>query len=221
MMMIFKKPDILSTIDDKFFDIAKVISITYQDTKPWILDKHYANRMPNVKYSFGLLFKSQIIGICTFGIPGSPFLCKGICGIEYKDNVLELNRLVINDGVPRNSASFLVANSIKQLPPKSILVSYADTKMGHIGYVYQATNWIYTGCTKERTDIYAGDGKHSRHHLGDKSNRQQRSAKHRYVYFHKCPKEIKNNLRYPVLSYPKGETRRYKTPKIATQQMLF
>lgn len=203
-------------------DIARVIPITYQDTKPWILDKHYAHRMPNIKYAFGLLVRNQIEGICTFGIPSSPFLCKGICGIEYKDKVLELNRLVVNDNTPPNSASFLVGNSIKQLPPQSILVSYADTKMGHIGYVYQATNWIYTGCTKARTDIYAGENRHSRHHAGDKSIRQERSAKHRYVYFHKCAKEIKNNLRYARLPYPKGETKRYDAnAKIDTQRWIF
>ena len=29
------------------------------------------------------------------------------------------------------------------------MVSYADSGMNHCGYIYQATNWIYTGATKE------------------------------------------------------------------------
>ena len=66
-----------------------------------------------------------------------------------------------------------------------ILISYADTKMNHTGYIYQATNWIYTGKTKERTDIGFEDGKHSRHYNKgiDYTNRKFRSSKHRYIYF--------------------------------------
>ena len=34
---------------------------------------------------------------------------------------------------------------IKATRKPKIVVSYADTSKGHVGYVYQATNFIYTG----------------------------------------------------------------------------
>lgn len=61
------------------------------------------------------------------------------------------------------------------------IVSYADTEHGHIGYVYQATNFFYTGCTKARTDKIGVNGGHSRHYKQGEAKRQNRSAKHRYV----------------------------------------
>jgi len=33
-----------------------------------------------------------------------------------------------------------------------VVVSYADTSQNHHGYIYQATNWIYTGLSAKRPD---------------------------------------------------------------------
>ena len=191
-----------------------VREIPSSQTYDWLLYKHYAHRRPSISWAFGLYDGSSILqGVCTFGVPASHSLCIGICGEDYKQLVLELNRLCLNDELPKNSASFLIARSIKLLPIERILVSYSDTGMGHTGYIYQATNWLYTGITKERTDIATGVGKHSRHYEkgGDYSNRQLRTAKHRYILFHKCPQGIREALKYPILPYPKGDNERYDT----------
>ena len=90
------------------------------------------------------------------------------------------------------------------LPQPKIVVSYADTEMGHHGYVYQATNFIYTGSTKERTDMAGEEGRHSRHNKGVRENRVDRSAKHRYVFFvgnKKEKKRMMQNLKIPVIPY--------------------
>lgn len=130
--------------------MKKVLPISYKETKKWILEKHYAHRIPSIKFSFGLFIGNTLEGIITYGIPPSMYLASSICGEQYKDDVLELNRLVINSNVPKNSASFLVANSMNLLPKKKwIIVSFADSNIGHIGYVYQATNFIYTGLSSE------------------------------------------------------------------------
>lgn len=189
----------------------KVLPVTYDDVVPWLLKIHYAHRVPSISYAFGLFDSDNfMIGVCTFGLPASPFLCIGVCGEENKDSVIELNRLVLSEGLPKNTASYFISKCIKNLPKKMIIVSYADAGMNHIGYVYQATNWLYTGATKERTDMSAGEGKHSRHNKGDSTNRVFRSSKHRYVYFHKCPKEVRDQLRYKTEPYPKGDNRRYR-----------
>jgi hypothetical protein len=187
----------------------KVQTIDTETATPWILKKHYAHRLPSISYAFGLFnLGNELTGIVTYGVPANPFLCSGLCGEEHKSLVLELNRLVVDSGIP----SFLISHSLKQIPSPRIVVSYADTDMNHVGYVYQATNWIYTGCTKERTDIFSGDGKHARHHLGDKTKRQRRSAKHRYVFFvgsKTQKKSFRERLNYHVLPYPKGQSLKY------------
>lgn len=179
--------------------------ISYNATKPFILDIHYAKRMPSISHSFGLFYEKNLIGIVTYGSPASYTLCKGIAGNENRQNVIELNRLVLKKNL-KNEASFLVGNSLKLLAKPKIIVSYADTAQNHTGYVYQACNFYFTGTTKPRTDMASKNGKHSRHSLGDKNKRVKRSAKHRYVYLIGSKKQIKylkSCLNYPILKYPK------------------
>lgn len=159
-----------------------------------------------------------VIGCVTYGQPASPYLCMGVAGEENRGRILELNRLVIlPEYNGKNYASFLVSHSLKMLPNNTFVVSYADYGgWGHIGYVYQATNFLYTGMTKERTDIYSESG-HSRHYDPDEDRRQIRTAKHRYIYLvgdRRTRKEMLRQLRYKVITqYPKGDTRHYDTDK--------
>jgi hypothetical protein len=201
-----------------------VLPINSFEVEPWLLEKHYAKRMCPISYAFGLYENTQLVGVVTYGVPASPFLCMGVCGEEHKDIVLELNRLCLNDGI-KNGASFLVGKSLQMLPKPTIVVSYADTSMNHIGYIYQASNFIFTGTTKERTDMAGEDGKHSRHNLGISENRINRSAKHRYIYFvgNKHQKKLlMNKLNYSIEAYPKGDSQRYNSGKsVKTQQLLF
>ena len=184
----------------------EVVQIPYSATKDWILNIHYAKRMPSISFAYGLYHYDEMVGMVSYGTPASPSLCKGICGEEHKHNVIELNRLVLKDNLP-NQASFLVSRSLKLLPKPRVVVSYADTAQDHAGIIYQACNFLFTGTTKARTDIAGKDGRHSRHHLGDRQNRINRSAKHRYVYFigsKKDKKTLRNALRYTIEdTYPK------------------
>lgn len=190
--------------------------IDRKDTLDFILNIHYAHRIPSISYAFGLFDTEQkgknlfddgeLIGICTFGSPASPYLTRGIAGECNKGLVIELNRLCLKYN-RKNEASFLVAKSLKLLPTPKIIVSYADTEQNHLGIVYQATNFLFTGTTKQRTDIDTGY-KHSRHYEGivDYSKRKNRSAKHRYVMFlgNKSEKrKMLKALKYPILPYPK------------------
>tara|TARA_R100000664_G_scaffold27749_1_gene38649 strand:+ start:261 stop:848 length:588 start_codon:yes stop_codon:yes gene_type:complete len=183
----------------------KVKRISYADTKPFILDIHYAKRMPSISYAYGLYKKNNLIGIISYGSPVSPSLCKGIAGENNRSLVLELNRLVLKNN-EKNQASILIGASLKLLPKPKIIVSYADTAQNHLGVVYQATNFMFTGTTKPRTDMAGKDGKHSRHHLGDRTKRVYRSAKHRYVYIlgnKKDKRRLMKDFNYEVMPYPK------------------
>lgn len=201
----------------------KVLPIKNEETYPWLLEKHYAKRIPSISFAFGLYKNNQLFGVVTFGMPASNSLCEGVCGVKNKHLVLELNRLCLQENT-KNEASFLVSNAIKLLPKPKVIVSYADTAQGHIGYVYQATNFLFTGTTKERTDMDAGEGKHSRHGT-DPSIRKFRSAKHRYIFIHgsKTQKnKLLKELNYEIQEYPKGDIKRYDSgAKVITQQLLF
>ena len=173
--------------------------------------------MPCIQYAFGLFEEEKLIGVITYGQPASPALCRGIGGVENKANVLELNRLVIlPEYNGQNYASFLISKSLKLLPPRKYIVSYADIGgWGHVGYVYQATNFYFTGMTKPRTDKYGGENGHSRHYSKDETRRQIRTAKYRYVKIigtKKDKKELLKMLKYPIIEqYPKGNNIKYNT----------
>tara|TARA_R100000700_G_C3175427_1_gene150293 strand:+ start:2844 stop:3485 length:642 start_codon:yes stop_codon:yes gene_type:complete len=199
------------SIKDKY----SVQSIDSKETYEWLLHKHYAKRIPSISYAFGLFESKILIGVLTVGKPASPALCDGICGKKYTKYVYELNRLCINDHKKKNLTSYFVGCCLKLIDKPKIIVSYADTQQNHNGYIYQATNWIYTGKTQERTDIGNDDKSHSRHYnknLDYKKNRKFRSSKHRYTIFLGSKTQKKNmlsNLKYEIKPYPKGQNKRY------------
>lgn len=136
-----------------------VKSIDSYECKDWLLNKHYAKRLCSISYSFGLFNKDNILqGVCTFGMPPSSTLAESICGKGLSKYVLELNRLVVNNNLPNNCLSFFVSKSIKKLPNNKIIVSFADANMNHYGYIYQATNFIYTGVSSNTSKLIDKNG---------------------------------------------------------------
>lgn len=61
--------------------------------------------------------------------------------------VLALSRLCVAPDMPTNSASFLLGSSMRRLDRKTwhTLLTYADTREGHTGAIYRATNWECLG----------------------------------------------------------------------------
>jgi len=186
---------------------------TRDEVKSIILANHYAHRMPMVQHAFKITDGDTIVGIITFGIPASRALVVGVAGVENAEHVVELNRLWTVDNLPRNTLSEFVAHALRSIGDK-IVVSYSDKGMHHNGYIYQATNFKFTGQTKLRTDVYTGEGKHSRHYDKSKTNRRiVRSPKNRYVIVvgnKRFKKAMYKALNYPILPYPKGDNQNYK-----------
>tara|TARA_X000001388_G_scaffold53732_2_gene39341 strand:- start:40 stop:972 length:933 start_codon:yes stop_codon:yes gene_type:complete len=138
---------------------TQVVSIKKNIYEDWILHKHYAKRLCSVSYAFGLYINKVIEGVITFGMPPSSTLAESICGKEYAQYVLELNRLIINDNLPKNTLSQFVSKSINLLKKPKIIVSFADPNMNHSGYIYQATNFLYTGQSSNVFQYIDKDGK--------------------------------------------------------------
>ena len=202
----------------------RVVPIDRSVAKPFIEAIHYSRVYPsNIVYSFGLYEGGALEGVVTYGIPASPNLVEGLAGKENKDRVLELNRLAIRPGLNgENRASYLVSHSLRQLPNETYVVSYADTGWTHIGYVYQACNFLYTGLSAKRVDRFS-NGKHPRTHSDTNPSdiHQTRNPKHRYIYLvgdKRTKRKMRKALRYKVYDkYPKGDERRYdpENPQIA------
>jgi len=220
----------------------KVLPIKPEEAEPWLLKKHYAKRMCPISFAFGVYRGSQLIGVVTYGTPVSSSLRIGVCGETWMDNVIELNRLCCEN--EKNVASILVGRSLKMLPKPSVVVSYADTEQGHVGYVYQATNFVYTGLSAKRTDWKLKGMEHlhgatvadmsrgqenraqwMRDKFGDDFFLQDRARKHRYVYFvgsQGQKKAMLSGLNYEIEPYPKGDSKRYDAGgSVATQELLF
>jgi len=194
-----------------------------------VIKNHYLHRKPPCSHAFGLfeqtevesdLFNNErIVGCIIYGTPSSAPLRSGICGEDEKFNVLELTRLWVEDGTPKNTESYLIGNTLR-LVKKEIIVSYAEIQQGHLGIVYQASNWIYTGLSAKRTNwTIDGIDKHCqtiadkytvkelREKYGDRFKLVDRPRKHRYVYFNATKKrkcELLNKLKYEIKPYPKN-----------------
>lgn len=196
--------------------VGQIIEIDYNTAVNFLLPKHYSGRKPVISKAFGwydckTYTDEHLKAVCTFGKPASPYICIGICGKEYSKSVYELNRLCRTDDWEEPLSQF-VSTCLRRLRTENwIVVSYSDMGMNHHGYIYQACNFLYTGCTKQRTDKYTSPGKHARHYTEAQQGkyRKIRTPKHRYVYFCTFSKQLKRkwkaNLRYEVMPYPKGD----------------
>ena len=193
----------------------QIKQISYNVAIKFLMKRHYAGRKPQISKGFGWFRNDELVAVCTFGKPGSPTLCFGVAGQENSLSVYELNRLCRIDDLKEPLSKFVSA-CLRILKEKNwIIVSYADTGMNHHGYIYQACNFIYTGCTKKRTDRYVSGNKHSRHNKsGVQSDyRQIRNSKHRYIYFCAKTKSQRKKwlkaLNYTIKEYPKGDNKDY------------
>lgn len=150
-----------------------------------VVEHHYLHRRASISFAFGL-FCPDLCGVVTFGTPASRHLQIGASPTS-PDAVIELNRLWVDDKMPRNTESWFMARAIKLMPTR-IIVSYADTTAGHMGYVYRASNFYYAGWTdmdrKTPRYDYLMPGKHSREAFrsgsGARSEKVRRRPKIKY-----------------------------------------
>ena len=191
----------------------------------FVLAKHYSHRAPIFWAGFALVEDGKIQGVCVFGQP-SPTIQR--CAFKDRDfRLYELVRLVVQTKT-KNASSFLVAAALRMLEPQPCaVISYADSEQGHCGFIYQATNWTYTGAPVAHEKSYIVDGKRvhamSLYDRGitapsrwAKENNIQvvrPHPKHRYFYFvgskHQKAKML-SALVYPVITeYPKQDPSRY------------
>jgi hypothetical protein len=205
--------------------MMKVVKIDKKICDEFVINKHYTRRASIFWAGYALIEDDMVEGVCVFGQP-SPALQKH----AFKDRdfrLFELARLVVQSKT-KNASSFLVGNALRMLHPRPCaVVSFADSAHGHCGYIYQATNWVYTGSTRSHDNTYIIDGErvHSMS-LRDKGITSpmtwakqndiqvvKPAPKHRYFFMIGNKKEKKDMLKklmYPIVSaYPKLAPSRY------------
>lgn len=203
----------------------EVIQIDKATAEAFIVAKHYSHRAPIFWAGFGLVEDGCIVGVAVYGQPSPPIQRHAFKDRDFR--LYELARVVIQTPT-RNAGSFLIGNSLQLLQPRPCaVISYADMEQNHAGYLYQATNWTYTGATVSHDKAYIVDGKRmhpmSLRERGitdpgrwAKENGIETVApapKHRYFQFCGTRSERRRMLaalNYPVVAqYPKAEPQRY------------
>lgn len=187
-----------------------------------VVEHHYLHSMAGgTQLCFGVFSQDRLAGVITFGV--GPANAHRLFANAKPRDCLTLTRLWLADELPSNSESRVIGLALRALKRHTdvkFVLSYADPSAGHVGIIYQATNWIYAGLSEAMPLYDLGDGvpRHSRtfsHAFGTHSTRHfanhgidvkviPQSSKHRYVCI--LDRRWRRRLLAPRLAYPKGVT---------------
>lgn len=115
---------------------------------------HYARGASKVSVHAHCLVRvldNRVVGAALW-LPPTKVAAESIAGEEWR-GVLGLSRLAVVEGEPSNATSLFLAASMRlvgQDPRWHTFLTYADTRQGHTGSIYRATNWDYLGLAKGR-----------------------------------------------------------------------
>lgn len=198
---------------------------------------HYSNTCGNLKFAFGFKYNGEIKNIIAYTSPVGRLVCQEIMEGGDANNTLELIRMISLEPKPKNLESYCIHKTFeyikKNMPQYKIIVSMADNSVGHHGYCYQASGFVYYGQSSKHKEWFL-DGKriHERNLfakfgttkyeeikniVGDKIIfKNQEETKSRYYYIiaqnkknKKEKKEILKKIKVKSLPYPKGDNKRY------------
>ena len=200
----------------------QVRPVSVKIAKGILVGNHYLHSMPGgTQMTFGVFLEQRLLGALALGV--GPFNAHRLVSGATHGDCICLTRLWLDDGLPKNSESRVLAVILRSLARDTsvkFVVTYADPTAGHLGTIYQAGGWLYTGISEPSVlyDLGDGVGRHSRtfgHALGTRSLRYlrrhgtrvspiQQPGKHRYLYF--LDKAWSDKLNVPVRPYPKSNT---------------
>ena len=195
-----------------------------------IVKNHYSKKFYSASYiHLGVFAHGEIKGVLQFGYAMNPSSQNGVVEGTAQDEYLELNRMWLDDTLPRNGESLAISFAIKYIkrvyPKIKWIQSFADERCNMFGIVYQAANFIYCGEHLSTfwfldNEIYhnslmSRDPKLSKSAAYIQANKERATSKElrqfRYLYF--INKGCQKNLKLKVYPYPKYyEQRRGITP---------
>ena len=209
----------------------KIKPINAESARKYIATYHYSKTLPDsTKYIYAGFLGDSIAGIICYGMGASKNQYTALIPNIKEGQYLELTRLWSHDNMPHNTESKIISESLKSLPKQyKLIISFADPSKGHLGIIYQATNWYYCGMSNKGKSLITNDGivKHTRllgiykkrhPELKNKTNSEimdiynwkyiESYGKHRYVMLRGSKKEKKNlfnNIKNKILPYPKNK----------------
>ncbi|MCJ7828753.1 MAG: hypothetical protein MUP81_03310 [Dehalococcoidia bacterium] len=206
---------------------VKMKEVNYATANKIITENHYSHCMPCCELALGFYVETVLNCVIVFGQSATYRMANSLPSTNY----WELVRLFSFDWAGKNIESYCIGQALKYIDKnyhKDLIVSFADPSEGHLGVIYQATNWLYCGFSDMAGNtIYRIDGDriHSRSlyakygtsdmNLVDKLQKdnpkstittEKYTRKHRYIYLlgsRKQRKELRKKLKYKVLPYPK------------------
>jgi hypothetical protein len=113
-----------------------------------MIKRHYIGKWPGVcVLVLAMRCGTKALGMVVFALPPQETVRR------YGGITWELARLWIDDSVPQNAETWLIAKAVRHIrrkhPSVEVLVSYADPSAGHSGGVYRAANWTADGRTDD------------------------------------------------------------------------
>lgn len=138
------------SFDSKTMGKLVVKEISKDLAKKIMVENHYAHKwnQPFGVINVGIFRENdeKCYGACVYGYMMNPNSFPNF-GVE-KDEILELNRMWIDDELGHNAESILISNSFKiiknKMPKIKLIQSFADGRLG-CGTIYKATNFKYYG----------------------------------------------------------------------------
>lgn len=178
---------------------------------------HYANGGLCALWRWGLYDGLVLHGVVSYNTPSRQAQA-AVFGEEHIAHIWNMGRLIFSDRSPRNCESRLIAGSLRAIqrehPHVWAVLTYAATDAGHIGYVYQATNAIYTGTGGNTYHWVTPDNQRRSTVKVEPAIALQRGwrpvvsgVKHRYLYILGNKTERRERMRMlklPSLPYPKA-----------------
>lgn len=140
--------------------------VDYAAAKYAVEHWHYSRSMPDPKMvKIGVWEDQQYIGVVLFSRGVSSTNLSKSLGITSTE-ICELSRVALR--THQASVTKIISVALLLLkrcnPALRIVVSYADENQGHLGVIYQAGNWLFTGQTAASPFYRDAQGKkiHSR-----------------------------------------------------------
>jgi hypothetical protein len=191
------------------------------DVREFVNRYHYTGFGESMSWRWGLWHGVTLWGVIAYNLP-TPAACASVFGPDHIDAVWHMTRLALADQAPHNSESRLIGGSLRAIerdhPDVWGVLTYADAAVGHIGYVYQATNALYTGTGGNAVYFLDALGRRRSPYQSPRWVTPEDGAargwsrhigppKHRYVYVlgstRTARRHRRSRLLLPVLPYPK------------------
>ncbi len=123
-----------------------------------VLQRHYMKTYPNgARLNLGLFDDRKLAGICVLGYSSQTQrkVEKLVTGL-HKDQYIEMQRLWISDDYGNNTESLALSKIMRLLRDRygaQLVITHSGGCKNDCGIVYQASGWLYFGCT-ECNDFY-------------------------------------------------------------------